>query len=276
MPYAKVLKIASEQSLSGKLFYIANATHVNHICKTVESASFYHVQNAAQFLAKTVSAIRDINARRKHGRKTRNLAEEIIIRMPDFSNLTDEERSIFVKTTLSDFCPDSPAVAAWHIDKYNGSCDVHIIVANFEQVYPLKTRRSSTYNPIAVVRATSDRITTILNARRLQNGIVPIVTMSEVRKRNLKQRGLATLAEQLAPMLPFSAANLREKIKALGHEVTRFNPAKNSISVCFAGSKKAHRFFLDRLLVDAACLGGGLPPTGVIDIASSYSDMTLS
>ena len=56
MPYAKVLPIRSAKALSGKLAYIANANHVNHICKIVETPSYHLIQNAAQFLAKTVAS----------------------------------------------------------------------------------------------------------------------------------------------------------------------------------------------------------------------------
>jgi hypothetical protein len=276
MPYAKVLPIRSAKALSGKLAYIANANHVNHICKIVETPSYHLIQNAAQFLAKTVASIRDINMRRRVGRKTSNLADEIIIRMPDFSNLTDDERDAFVKTTLTDFCPDSPAVAAWHLDKYNGSCDVHILVANFVDAYPPKTRRSSAFNPIAAVRATSDIITDTLNGRRLEKGITPITAMREVRKQSLKQRGLSTLAEQLARLMPFAAEELPEKIASLGHKVTRCNAKGNTVSVCLDGGKKAHRFFMDRLLADTACLAGGLPSVGDIEIAGVSTDIEIS
>ena len=149
------------------------------------------------------------------------------------------------------------------------------MVANFIDVYPAKTRRSSAFNPIAVVRATSDRITDILNVRRREIGVAPIVTMSDVRKQNLKQRGLATLAAQLAPMLPFPAADLPDKIASLGHEVTRYNPKDNKVSVCLSGAKRAHRFFVSNLLTDAACLAYGVPSVGGGDIAGVYNNIQM-
>lgn len=275
MPYAKVVPISSAAALSGKIAYLSDASHANHLDKTVEGLSLHGVQSTAEFLAKTVATVREINERRRRGRKIRNLVDEIIIRTPDLSNLSASERDTFVKTILTDFCPDSPAVAAWHLDKYNGSCDVHIIVANFIDVYPAKTRRSSAFNPIAVVRATSDRITDILNVRRREIGVAPIVTMADVRKQNLKQRGLATLAARLAPMLPFPTADLPEKIASLGHKVTRYNAKGNTVSVCLSGASKAHRFFVDKLLTDAACLAYGVPSVGGGDIAGVYNDIQM-
>ena len=275
MPYAKVLPIRSAAALSGKIAYLSDAGHANHLDKTVEGLSLHGVRSAAEFIAKTVATVREINERHRRGRKIRNLVDEVIVRTPDLSNLSASERDTFVKTILTDFCPDSPAVAAWHLDKYNGSCDVHIIVANFIDVYPAKTRRSSAFNPIAVVRATSDRITDILNVRRREIGIAPIITMSEVRKQNLKQRGLATLAAQLAPMLPFPAADLPEKIESLGPKVTRYNPKDNSISVCLSGARKAHRFFPSNLLIDASCLAYGVPSVGSGHIAGAYNDIVM-
>ena len=258
MPYCKVLPISSPKGLSGKLAYLVNAQHRNHLAKTIAPSVFYKTDNAAAFLAMTVSAVRTINSRRRRGKKVKNHADEIIIRLPDLSHATAEERDVFFYRTIEDCCPDSPAVGVWHIDRYNGSADLHLIVANYIDAFPPKTRRSSAYSPISIARAASDRITDILNERRRQQGIATIVTMHEVRKARLKGRGLKSLAEQLAPLLPFQKEALPEKIEALGLKVTRYNPARDTISVCLAEGKKAHRFFLDRLFQATVSLGVNL------------------
>ena len=250
MPYCKTLPIRSPKGLSGKLNYIVNAGHRNHVDKDISDPTFYKTTNAAAFLAATVATVRGINARRRHGRKTINHADEIIIRLPDLSHATAEERAEFLTRTIADCCPDSPAMGVWHMDKVTGSADLHLIVANYLDSVPPKTRRSSGYNPIAIARAASDRITDVLNERRREQGIAPIVTMREVRQARLKERGLKTLAEQLVPLWPFSKAELQEKIEELGLEVTRYNPARDSISVVLAEGKKARRYSPDRLLKD--------------------------
>jgi hypothetical protein len=261
MPYAKILPIRSAKALSGKLAYLSNARHRNHKDKTVETAICHRTDSAAAFLAKTVATIRNINEKRKRGRNTKNLADEVIIRLPDFSNLTAQERGEFLHSTLAEFCPDSPAVAVWHLDQFNGSADLHVIVANFVDAYPPKTRRTSAFNPITLIRSSSDRITDIVNLRRRENGIVPIETMREARKRRLKQRGVATLAEQLAPLLPFQAEDLPAKIEALGYQVTRYSPTRDSISVRLSDARKAHRYSIDRLLSSTVSLSGPNAPT---------------
>lgn len=258
MPYAKVLPIRSPKGLGGKLAYLVNAGHRNHADKDISEPTFYKTPNAAAFLAMTVAAVRGINARRRHGRKTINHADEIIIRLPDLSHATTEERAEFLSRTIADCCPDSPAVGVWHIDKITGSADLHLIVANYLDSFPPKTRRSSGYNPIAIARAASDRITDVLNERRREQGIAPIVTMREVRQARLKERGLKTLAEQLAPLWPFPKEELPEKIEELGLEVTRYNPVRDTISVVLAEGKKAHRYSLDRLLQEVVSLGVNL------------------
>jgi len=252
VPFCKVLPIRSPRGLSGKLAYIVNAGHRNHVDKDISDPTFYKTSNAAAFLAATVATVRDMNARRRRGRKVKNHADEIILRLPDLSNPTSEEREAFLKCLITDCCPDSPAVGVWHIDKVTGSADLHLIVANYLDSVPPKTRRNASFNPIAVARAASDRITDLLNERRQQQGIAPIVTMREVRKARLKERGLKALAEQLAPMWPFAKAELSEKIVQLGHEVTRHNPARDTISVRLDGGERAHRYSIDRLLKDAS------------------------
>lgn len=250
MPYAKVLPIRSPRGLSGKLEYLTDAAHRNHVDKDISTPTFYKAANTAAFLAATVSAVRTINARRRRGRKVKNHGDEIIIRLPDLSHATAEERAEFLSRTITDCCPDSPAVGVWHIDRYTGAADLHIIVANYLDSVPPKTRRNSGYNPIAIARAAADRITDILNARRQQQGIAPIVTMKEVRKARLKERGFKSLAEQLAPLWPFPKEALREKIAGLGYRVPRYNASRDSISVVLAEGKKAHRYSIANLIND--------------------------
>lgn len=250
MPYAKVLPIRSPKGLSGKLNYIVNAAHRNHVDKDISAPTFYKTANAAAFLAMTVTAVRTINSRRGRKKKVKNHADEIIIRLPDLSHATAAERAEFVSRTIADCCPDSPAVGVWHIDRVTGAADLHLIVANYLDSFPPKTRRSAAYSPITVARAASDRITDILNERRREQGIAPIVTMREVRKARLKERGFKTLAEQLAPLWPFPKEALREKVEQLGYAVTRYNAARDSISVVLAEGQKAHRYSIGRLLND--------------------------
>jgi hypothetical protein len=277
MPYAKVCPIRNAASLSGKVAYICSEKHPNHKDKTVEPPVFHKTPTTAAFVATTVSSVRAMNARRKRGRKVKNLADEIIIRLPDFSNVTAEERAKILGATLDEFCPDSPAVATWHIDRFNGSADLHVIAANFIDVYPPKPRRSSAFDPIALVRSTTDQITDILNERRREHHIQPIETMREVKKRRLKERGLATLAQQLAPLLPFSAADLPEKIEGLGYRVTRHNVKGNTISVCFAEDSKAHRFYIDRLMSSIGSLGAKISRVKSPEMAVSIDhDISIS
>jgi len=252
VPYAKTLQIRSPKGLSGKLAYLSNSKHRNHKDKAIQPAVFHRIPNATAFLAKTVSTMRDLKTRQWRGRPIKNYADEVIIRLPDWSNPTAEERDQFIKSILADFCPDSPAVAVWHVDRFSKSADVHILVANFIDCYPPKIRRSAAFNPINLVRASSDRVTDIVNQRRGEQGVAPIVTMREVRQARLKERGIKSLSEQLAPLLPFPAAELREKIEQLGHKVSRHNLARDTISVRLDGSERAHRYSIDRLLKDAS------------------------
>jgi hypothetical protein len=259
MPYAKVLQIKSAKGLSGKLAYLTSSAHRNHRDKIISAPTYHRVQTTAEFQSKTVSTMRDLKARQRRGRPIKNIADEVIIRLPDWSNPTDDERAQFLQNIIAEFCPDSPAIGVWHLDKYNGSADLHLVVGNYiETFFPPKVRRSSAFNPISLVRSASDQITDLMNVRRQRQGVAPITTMREVRKERLKARGLKSLAEQLAALPPFPAADLSKKIASLGHKVTRFNPKANSISVCLADGKKAHRFFVDRLLQEAADLGVNL------------------
>jgi hypothetical protein len=276
MPVAKVLPIRSAKALSGKIAYLCDKKHPNHTDKIVEPAYCHRIENSAEFLAKTVSTIRALNARRKRGRKIRNLADEIIVRSPDLANLTPEECSLFVKFIIADVCDDSPCYVVWHRDKFTGAADLHILAANFIDAYPPKVRRSSSYSPITVARASSDRVTEIINSRRRQEGVPTVITMQEVRRNKLKLRSLSTLAEQLRPMLPFTAADLPEMISAAGYKVTRFNAQGNTVSVLLADGKKPYRFYIDKLMLETGSLGGGAAASAGRDIAGISNEIKIS
>jgi len=265
MPYAKVLPIRSAKGLSSKLGYICSVTHRNHINKIVESPYFYRCDNKASFLATTVSAVTTIKAQKKCGRRVKIFADEVIVRTPDGSKLSAAERQMFVENILQDCFPDSPGVAVWHIDKYTGSADVHIIVANLRDSYPPVIRRSGDLNPLSAVRGSSDRITDFLNEQRHAQSINSIETMRDVKLRQLREMGFLPLAEQLAALMPFMAIDLPKKIQQLGHEVNRYSISRNYISVRFKGTKKAHRIPIDRLFDDTVSLGKKSHASGNVD-----------
>ena len=262
--------------MSGKIAYLVNGKHRNHDDKIVEQAYCHRIQNSAEFLAKTVPTILALNARRRRGRKIRNFADEIIVRSPDLANLTPAERSQFVKFIIADVCDDSPCYSVWHLDKFSGAADLHILAANFIDVYPPKVRRSSSYSPISVARASSDRVTEIINVRRRQDGVPTVITMQEVQRNRLKLRSLSSLAEQLRPMLPFTAADLPEMITAAGHKVTRFNAQGNTVSVLLADGKKPHRFYIDKLMLETGSLGGGAAASAGRDIAGISNEIKIA
>ena len=62
MPFCKVLPIRSPRGLSGKLAYIVNAGHRNHVDKDISDPTIYKTSNAAAFLAATVATVRGIKA----------------------------------------------------------------------------------------------------------------------------------------------------------------------------------------------------------------------
>jgi hypothetical protein len=136
------------------------------------------------------------------------------------------------------------AVSVSHADKFNGATDFHF-------VSPYRKGRS---NPIAKMRAVSDEIHGELNQMRREREAPRIATMPEVRFRNKKKAGITPLVEQLAAVVDLEPSNLRAKVEALGHTVTRFNEEKGTISVIHIGKKKGHRYSIESLLMEAQAL----------------------
>ncbi len=79
-----------------------------------------------------------------------------------------------------------------------------------------------------------------LNLQRKQSGMERVETVKDVRRRKLHERGIETLAEQLAGTgEAISRQNLASEIALLGHEVTRHNVKGDTISVHPMGAKKS-------------------------------------
>ena len=98
----------------------------------------------------------------------------------------------------------------------------------------------------------------MMNERRQRQGVAPITTMREGEEGTAKSSRLEIARGTACRFAAFPGGRPVGKNRVFGAQVTRFNPKANSISVCLADGKKAHRFFVDRLLQEAADLGVNL------------------
>jgi hypothetical protein len=241
--YSEVTPIKTAKGVQRLVGYIGDAKHPNHADKIVSPLKFWHSAKACTpdaFAVCISLGIIKANAAKAKGRKIENLADHEIIRLPDWANLAVEERD-FIETKIMAAYPSSPAASAWHIDSSTGSCDLHVLRANFVPQMPGRSRRQRG-NPIRFLRSLCDDIHDELNRRRGARGAAHIETMIEVRRRKLKDRGLRSLAEQLSELTEIDWENLPKIIAELGHAVPRYNPARFTVSVLFYGGRKACRY----------------------------------
>jgi hypothetical protein len=109
-------------------------------------------------------------------------------------------------------------------------------------------------NNVKNLRWRMDQVTDALNLLRKSRGIPPIVTMQEVKRERAQQRGEMDVVEELAklPKPPVTTADLEPALIKLECSISRFNPAKDTISITPKGKEKSKKLPISKLLADIA------------------------
>ena len=263
MPYTKVIPLDSWHAIHKLYAYLQNSKHPNHAEYTIEKMKSAHATlTPIQLMAEVEKAFRKMTSERHGGRPIKNLFTLHICRMPDGAWPTPEEREEFASHYIANIAPDGLAMWCWHANHGSGGDDLNVFVANLTSLERPRARRRSDINPISEARDIADVITENLNEKRRQQGRPLILTMPERLRQIAAEKRGASVEEQLArhPQ-PVYLENLRTVLGELGHEVTRFNADKDSISIRFrypdedaekAGKRRAKRFRLTTLLGEVA------------------------
>ncbi len=236
---SKVDNLTSVADVLHSMKYVADPDHPNHADVEIGPEHRFRIDPAVSMHDFVIGWERrrdESNARIRRGPKCSRLGIEAFVRAPDGSRITDEEEEPFLQIILTRM--NAQAFIRRHRKRKTGATDWH---------FHLFKKWHRNENPLRMLRRAADEAHADLNeARRLRGGR-HIETMVEVKRRRKKEKGCIELAEQLLECGKVTAATLRETVEALGHEVTRFNPAKDTISVHHPGGKKAFRYSISGL-----------------------------
>lgn len=252
MPYSNIIP-APPASLTSIAIYLANDSHKHHQDYELTPIQVLGATSVQDFIAYARKTFL-MNKRKGTGRPPKNAAKWIIVRTPDGSHLELHEMAAYENTARDVASHGGPVVGIlnWHKNKYTGAADMNLLSAAFSAEGA--QTRDRNINPVKNLRLRMDQVTDALNVQRLSRGIPPIVTMQEIKKERAQQRGEMDVVEELAkmPKPPATTADLKPALIKLECTISRFNPAKNSISVTPKGKKKAKRFAISKLLADVA------------------------
>jgi hypothetical protein len=245
-------ELRTEAHVQNVVDYLGDKKHPSHLEYEISDALCYGVLTAEDFSSATVAAVAEVNARRRRGRPIENLAALFIDRFADGTALTPEEEELHERAVLASIAAGTSAVVYRHRNTETLSIDFNFLVPNIMfDVFPLRTRRTSRKDPLADMKKASNVSVERLNELRRERGTKMIVRVSDRKKALARARRGKLLEEELRERGGVTSANIRDVLESLGHQVTRFDLARNTISIITRGSAEASRFKLDELL-DAA------------------------
>lgn len=266
MPYVKTIPLKTWNGVTNVYAYLQNQNHPNHEEYTIELMRSAHPTiTPARFMPAVKRAVDKIMAGKRTGRPIQNLFVLHILRVPDETWLSAEERDIYARHYIETVAPDGLALYCWHINRGMGSADLNVMVPNVVDLERPRVRRRRGVNDISVARDAADAITTLINRDRQKAKKKLVLTMPQRLREIAAAKHGACLEQILANHPePVRLSNLKAVVESLGHEVTRWNVEADYLSVRFnhvdddAAKKKKKprpvRYKITELLAEVARL----------------------
>lgn len=248
MPYSNAIG-AVPGDLRGIIEYLGDEEHPHHEEYRITPLDVFGVKSPVDFMSYALRGF-STNMSKKAGRPPQNAATWFVIRMPDGTWLTDDERSAYQVAAREEAgCGESVVgIMNTHRNRLTGAEDINLLAAAFTARGELVRDRNR--NPIRSLRRRMDEVTAALNHERHLKGVPLIQTMQEVQASNRAKYDAFDVVELLAniPKPPQTIKELKICVSTIGGEVTRFNSEEDRISIKFNGRKK--RFSISTLLED--------------------------
>ncbi len=255
-----VRRASSFKVLRRRIAYIEDSKHPDHASVVVHRATNYNCdsQKPEDFengCLRADKAYREERSKKRHGKSSKRIFEELVYSTPRASHVNDLERKTIETTLVNTFARHSPCRLAWHENERSGRSDLHILVAAKTDGWPPSMTLSSEFGGgkksiLSTINRVSNAIIKTLNKTR--DGKNKLKSAQQVHKDKVKKilgKKSVDLASELAD-LNFAPGEVRSAIESLGYEITRENEA--SISVLFPGAKRANRFNKDQLNIAVA------------------------
>jgi hypothetical protein len=242
MPYSNSISI-TQGGLGTIAEYLVSADHSHHVEYELTPIKVFGAKSVEEFIAGTKAALHanKRNAgRMRVGRQPKNVANWIVVRTPDGTWLSDDERTAYEETAREEAGHGSSVLGImnWHKNRLNGASDLNILAATFSKSGVLM--RDRTKNPIKSLRQRMDCVTEALNVLRNERGISLIQTMQEAQQNVRRQRGAFVIEEKLVlmPKPPRKVSELKPALLSIECEVPRFQFDCDSVWIVKPTKKK--------------------------------------
>ncbi len=261
-PVRRTLSRASSvKILDARMAYIVDPNVQEHVGLVIYEAKNYNCAgpDPEHFKAACLKADEEYQKspqRRKGGKPSTRLFEELIYSTPVGAHLNALERTSIESTLVNTFSRHAACRFAWHANETTGRCDLHVLIASKNEDWPpvltLWAEFGGTGKPhiYATINRVSDAIIQELNkTRKPSDRLKSAQTVHRETVIAATGKKHPRLAKELAS-LSLAPEQLAEGIKKLGYEITRQN--ESTISVKFTGAKKANKYNKSKLLKDIA------------------------
>lgn len=248
MPWTNAIGVTPD-SILDVICYLEDDDHPHHLEYRVTPLESIGTKSINTFLLDSKKGFLR-NSQKASGRPPKNLASWYVVRMPDHTWLSEEERGKYTQAICDEVACGFQLIGILnsHQNRLTGAEDINLLSATFTDRGHLVRNRDS--NPIQSLRRRMDEVTLELNVLRKRQGKRLIQTMREVQRANAKSREQADIYEMLAclPRPPKKMTELKAALLSLECEITRWNPERDSVSFKLKGKKLAKKLGIIQML----------------------------
>lgn len=229
MPWSNIIGVPHE-SLQMVIDYLVDVRHDHHKEYKLSPLQVIGARSVADFQRMAGRNLQLGHNRQKRGRRPKNSVTWYVVRMPDYTRLTESERKEFWEAMVGE-AGEPLLIGNSHYNRLTHAEDLNMLVVEFdEDGDPVRDR---TQHRIRCLRRKMDEVTDALNVKRIERGIAPIQTMREVQRASRLLEGKIDLADELAalPIPPTTLSALKPALLSLGCVVPRFNPELDYLTI---------------------------------------------
>ena len=236
MPWSNIIAV-TPASLVPVARYLVDVDHDHHEEYELTPIKVFGANSVEAFIAAANDAFnKNKNRRTKQKRPPTNAGSWFVVRTPDGTDLTNDERTVF-DLAVQDEAGHGLGIMNRHINNLSKAEDLNLLIAAFDPFGELIRDREQ--HPIKSLRQRMDEVTRSLNVLRLAKGIRPIQTMQEVQADWRTASGKIDVIDELArsPRPPADSSNLKTALTILGYEIPIFDESRDYFEIKKPGKK---------------------------------------
>jgi len=265
MPAVKTKTLRSAGAVAGIADYLLDAGHRNHREYQIHAPAT--AETGAAMAARITRSLEVLNAERSVSNQVDVHGWLAIVRFPDGSDLSAQERDHFEEAMLTGFDLPKQAPRAWHVNRLTKSADFNVIIGSvLDATVPLLRRWAHSSLRARLIHL-SDAVTNKFNEIRASLGRALIVTIASVQRRKATEHRGNSLEMLLAlssieTQTPISRTSLPALLQRAGYQPTDWDCDEEYLRIRLGRIlKRRTKFALDALVTETKRVAADLLET---------------